>query len=117
MSSEWRRVFEIAVPVERVWEAFTNREELNVLLGPPPGETTPHEPGAGMEILDAIRDAIEASGKSRYQLARESGVAESVLSRLISGERGMSVGTVERMADALGLEIVVRPKRRRRKCR
>ncbi len=71
----------------------------------------------GMEILDAIRDAIEASGKSRYQLARESGVAESVLSRLISGERGMSVGTVERMADALGLEIVVRPKRRRRKGR
>ncbi len=71
----------------------------------------------GMEILEAIRDAIETSGKSRYQLARESGVAESVLSRLMSGERGMSIGTVERMAEALGLDIVVRPQRRRRKGR
>ena len=69
----------------------------------------------GMEILEAIRDAIETSGKSRYQLARESGVAESVLSRLVSGERGLSVGTVQRLADALGLEIVIRPQRRRRK--
>jgi len=68
----------------------------------------------GVETLDAIRDSIEASGKSRYQLARESGVAESVLSRLMSGERGVSVRTAERIADALGLEIVVRPKRRRK---
>ncbi len=54
MSGKWEKTFEIAVPVERVWEAFTNREELNVLLGPPPGETTPHEPGAGMEILEVV---------------------------------------------------------------
>ncbi len=71
----------------------------------------------GVETLDAIRDAIEASGTSRYQLARESGVAESVLSRFKSRETGLSVGTIETLADALGLEILVRPKRRRRKGR
>ena len=54
MSGKWEKTFEIAVPVERVWEAFTNREELNVLLGPPPGETALHEPGEGMEVLEVV---------------------------------------------------------------
>ena len=67
-----------------------------------------------VELLDAIREAIEASGKSRYQLARESGVAESALSRLMSRERGLSVGTVEQLAKALGLKIVLRRTRQRR---
>lgn len=66
-------------------------------------------------LLDEIRDAIEASGKTRYRIAQESGIAESVLSRLMSGERGLSIDALETLADYLGLEIVMRPKRRRRK--
>jgi uncharacterized protein YndB with AHSA1/START domain len=38
MSGKWERTFEIAVPVERVWQAMTNREELKVLFSPPPGK-------------------------------------------------------------------------------
>ena len=68
-------------------------------------------------LLDGIRDAIEASGKTRYRIAQESGIAESVLSRLMSGERGLSIDALETLADYLGLEIVMRPKRRRRKGR
>lgn len=67
------------------------------------------------QILDAIREAIEASGKTRYRIAQESGVAESALSRLMSGERGLSIDALERLADALDLEISIRPKRRRRR--
>ena len=66
-------------------------------------------------LLDDIRDAIEASGKTRYRIARESGIAESVLSRLMSGERGLSIDALETLAEYLGLEIVMRPKRRRQK--
>lgn len=66
------------------------------------------------EILSAIRQAIEASPKSRYRIAEETRISESALSRLISGERGLSVESVEKLAEYLGLEIVIRPKRRRK---
>jgi transcriptional regulator with XRE-family HTH domain len=68
-------------------------------------------------LLDQMRRAIEASGQSRYQIAQGSGVAQSQLSRLVSGGQGMSVRNLERVAEYLGLEIVVRPKRQRRKGR
>ena len=56
MSGKWEKTFEIAVPVERVWEAVTNRETLQVLLSPPQGEKSPvpHEAGEGMEVVEAI---------------------------------------------------------------
>ena len=66
------------------------------------------------EILSSIRQAIEASPKSRYRIAEETGISESALSRLISGERGLSVESVEKLAEYLELEIVIRPKRRKK---
>lgn len=71
MSSKWEKTFEIAVPVERVWEAFTNREELKVLLGPPPGRTQPQEPGEGMEVLEAV-----PLKKLRWSQSRPNGSCE-----------------------------------------
>lgn len=64
------------------------------------------------ELLNTMRKAIEASGQSRYRISQETGIAESVLSRFMRGETGLTVETGERLADYLGLEIVVRPKRR-----
>lgn len=56
MSRKWEKTFEIAVPVERVWEAVTNREQLLVLLSPPPEKQAEldYEPGDGMEVLEAV---------------------------------------------------------------
>ncbi len=65
-------------------------------------------------LIKQIRQAIVASGKSRYRIAQESGVAESVLSRLMSGERGVSTEVLERLADSLGFEITLRVKKKRR---
>ena len=67
------------------------------------------------QLVETIRAAIEASGETRYRIAKETGIAESQLSRLMSGERGLSAETIERLADYLGLEIVVRAKRGRGK--
>ena len=68
-------------------------------------------------ILDAICDAIEASDRTRYRIAKDTGISQTQLSRLMSGERGLSIDALERLADYLGLEIIIRPKRRRRKGR
>lgn len=61
-------------------------------------------------LLDAIRRAVEASGQTRYRIAKESGVSAGQLSRLVNGERGMTVDTIERLADHLGLRIRIEPK-------
>ena len=68
-------------------------------------------------ILDAICDAIEASDKTRYRIAKDTGISQTQLSRLMSGERGLSIDALERLADYLELEITIRPKQRRRKGR
>lgn len=65
-------------------------------------------------MLERLRAAIEASGKTRYRIAKESGIAQSQLSRLMSGERGLSVKSLERLADCLALEVLIRPKHRRK---
>ncbi len=61
-------------------------------------------------ITEQIREAIKASPKSRYRLAKDSGVSESHLSRLMSGKRGLGIDGLERLAIALELEIKICPK-------
>jgi transcriptional regulator with XRE-family HTH domain len=68
-----------------------------------------------MTLWDQVRAAILASGQSRYRIAKETGVAQSQFCRLMRGKRGLGIESLERVADYLGLEIVVRPKRRQRK--
>lgn len=65
------------------------------------------------KLLEVIRRAIEASGKTRYRIAQDTGILQSHLSRLMRGDAGLSVDSVERLADYLGLEITIRPKRGR----
>ncbi len=63
-------------------------------------------------ILEQIRKAIEASDKTRYRLSKETGIAQSQLSRLMTGQEGLSYENLENLADALGLEIIIRPAKR-----
>ena len=68
-------------------------------------------------LTDAIRAAVRASDQTPYAIAKGSGIARSQLSRLLSGESGMSVDTIERLADYLGLRITIEPKVRTKKGR
>ncbi|GAB5444703.1 MAG: hypothetical protein Fues2KO_50520 [Fuerstiella sp.] len=65
-------------------------------------------------IVEQLRGAIEASEKSRYRIARETGISESQLSRFMTGEKGLSPDAMEKVADCLNLEFILRPKRRKR---
>ena len=69
------------------------------------------------QLLDKIRQAVETSGKTRYRIAKESGISAAQLSRLVNGQSGMTVETIERLAGYLGLRIVVEPKGKSRKDR
>ena len=64
-------------------------------------------------ILKEVRNAIAASDKTRYRLSKETGIDQAQLSRLMAGKEGLSFENLERLAEALGLEIVVRPARKK----
>jgi transcriptional regulator with XRE-family HTH domain len=56
---------------------------------------------------DQIRDAIRASSLTCYALAKQAGIAESALSRFLSGKQSMSLATLDKIAETLGLQVVV----------
>jgi transcriptional regulator with XRE-family HTH domain len=62
------------------------------------------------KLTEAIAVAVKASDQTPYAISKGAGVARSQLSRLLSGERGLSVDTIERLADYLGLQITIEPK-------
>lgn len=67
------------------------------------------------KILRTIRKAIKTGDKSRYRLWKETGIDQSHLSKIINGDAQLSLDSLERLAEALDLEIVIRPKTRKRK--
>ena len=65
------------------------------------------------QILDELKRKIQASGKSRYALSKETGIEESALSRFMAGTRGLSIDSIEKLVEALGCEIVLRKRKRK----
>ena len=66
-------------------------------------------------MSDQVREAIKASGLTRYEIAKQSGVTEGALSRFMAGERDMTLRTLERIASLIGVRLTVsRPKCRRK---
>ena len=68
-------------------------------------------------VIGQLREAVQAAPVSRYRLSKQSGVSAASLCRLVSGERGLSIGCAEQLADALGMELILRPKGRDREKR
>jgi plasmid maintenance system antidote protein VapI len=65
-----------------------------------------------MPIYNDVRQAIAASDKSRYRIAKDTGIGEPHLCEFVAGTKGLSVETLEKLADYLGLEIIARPVKR-----
>jgi len=61
-------------------------------------------------VLDQIRKAIRQSGSTRYAISKGTGISEAQLSRLMAGRAGLSIESLERLAEHLELEIAIRPK-------
>ncbi|WP_432212230.1 helix-turn-helix domain-containing protein [Anaerobaca lacustris] len=64
-------------------------------------------------ILEGIRQAIADSGISRYQIAQETGVHQTVLWRIVHGG-GCSLETANVLCEYLGLELKSRGRKRRK---
>ena len=62
----------------------------------------------GFEISDEYPSTIGwTTGKTRYWIAKETGVDAAVLCRFIQGKQGLSMGSLDRIADVIGLRVIV----------
>jgi transcriptional regulator with XRE-family HTH domain len=61
--------------------------------------------GPNMKLSDGLRRAIETSGFSRYRIAKETGVSQAALSRFCSGERGLTLDGIDRIAEFLNIRL------------
>jgi ribosome-binding protein aMBF1 (putative translation factor) len=58
-------------------------------------------------ISDEIRSAIENCGMTRYRIAKQTGIDAAVLCRFVQGQVGLSMDSLDRLAELLDLHIVV----------
>ena len=58
-----------------------------------------------VKLSDQVRRAVDASGLSRYRISKELGVAESTMSRFMSGQGGLLLANLDTLADLLDLNI------------
>jgi hypothetical protein len=61
---------------------------------------------------DQLRRAVREGPLSRYAISKATGIDQAVLCRFAAGTAGMSLESIDKLMDALGLEI--RPRKRRR---
>ena len=57
-------------------------------------------------FTDQIREAIRRSGRTNYAIAKDMGVAPSVVHRFMNGT-GLATPTLDRLARVLRLRVVV----------
>ncbi|MGP0066941.1 MAG: helix-turn-helix domain-containing protein [Isosphaeraceae bacterium] len=62
----------------------------------------PKEPEA---ISESLRKAIAESGLTPYHVAKRARVSPQIITRFLRGERGLSLVVIDRLGQALGLEL------------
>jgi plasmid maintenance system antidote protein VapI len=67
------------------------------------------------KLSDEIRNAVNASEMSRYAIAKSLEIAESTISRFMSGKGGLSMDYIDRLAELLGLHLVTKAVRKPRR--
>jgi transcriptional regulator with XRE-family HTH domain len=58
-------------------------------------------------LSDEIREAVRKSGRTNYDVAKVMGVCPSTLWRFTQGQQGLSLASLDRLADVLDLHITV----------
>jgi hypothetical protein len=64
-----------------------------------------------VKLSDQIRQAVDASGKSRYRICKELGMGEATMSRFMAGKGGLSMEYLDALADLLSLDLKTNKRR------
>lgn len=58
-------------------------------------------------LTDQLRQAIDDSGVSRYEIAKQTGIDESALAKFYNGRRGLSMEALNALGEFLRLKITL----------
>jgi len=61
-------------------------------------------------LSEQLREAILTADKSRYRIAKETGLTEAGLSRFVNHVAGLSLDSIDKIGECLGLRIVAESK-------
>jgi predicted transcriptional regulator len=59
------------------------------------------------KLSDQLRRLIETSPMTRYEISKQTGIAQSTLCKLVQGERGISTDSWDLLGECLNLRLVV----------
>jgi transcriptional regulator with XRE-family HTH domain len=59
------------------------------------------------KLTDQLRQAIDDSGLTRYQIAKATGIDESALAKFYNGRRGLSMDALNALGEYLQLTIAL----------
>jgi transcriptional regulator with XRE-family HTH domain len=59
------------------------------------------------QLTDQLRQAIDDSGLTRYQIAKKTGIDESALAKFYNGHRGLSMDALNSLGEFLQLKIML----------
>ena len=69
------------------------------------------------KLSGQLRRAIEQSEMTRYEISKQTGIYQSVLSRFMHEQVGLSLESVDLICECLGLRLVAEEKPKKRKGR
>jgi len=58
-----------------------------------------------IKLTEQVRQAIDACGKTRYQISQDTGIDQATLCRFMGGKGGLSNPILDTLGEYLGLEI------------
>ena len=67
-----------------------------------------------LKFSDELRRAVDASELSRYRICKCLGVSESLLSRFMSGKGGLSIDTLDALAELLDLHVAANARHKKK---
>lgn len=56
-------------------------------------------------ISEQLREAVRQSELTRYRIAQETGIAASILCRFVNDGAGLSLESIDKLCDCLGLRL------------
>ena len=77
------------------------RRKVQEELPPAPIPRIPHP------ISESLKRAIEESSLSVYEIAKRAHVSQIMISRFLSGERDIRMATSDKLANVLGLKLLI----------
>ena len=66
------------------------------------------------KLSDQVRRAVKESGLTRYAICQETGIDQGAMSHFLAKHRGLSMDSLDRLADLLKLNLTRGTKRKSR---